>query len=68
MMLIGYRMMHKEMMDMVTTVVEVVSEVMAVVVCREEDEAMLFVLTVIRQDIQLEIVRTQLRHVDIAER
>ena len=51
MMLIGYRMMHKEMMDMVTTVVEVVSEVMVVVVCREEDEARLCVITVIRQDI-----------------
>ena len=34
MMLIGYNTMHKEMMDMVTVVVEVVSEVVVVVVCQ----------------------------------
>ena len=39
------------MMDMVTMVVhqvEVISEVVVVVVCLEEDEAMLFAITVIR--------------------
>ena len=51
MMLIGYRMMHKAIMDMVTTVVKVVSEVVAMVACREEDEASLCAITVIRQDI-----------------
>ena len=50
MMLIGYIMMHKAMMDMVTAVVEVVSEVMVVVVFLEEVEARLFVIIVIRQD------------------
>ena len=44
-------MMHKAMMDMVTAVVEVVLEVVAMVVCREEDEARLCVITVIRQGI-----------------
>ena len=63
MMLIGYNPMHKEMMDMGTMVVhqvEVISEVVVVVVCLEEDEARLFAITVIRQDMYLEIVRTQL--------
>ena len=53
MMLIGYKMMHKEMMDMVTMVVhqvELISEVEVVVVCLEEDEAILFSITIIRQD------------------
>ena len=53
MMLIGYKMMHKEMMDMVTMVihqVEVISEVVVMVVCLEEVEARLFAITVIRQD------------------
>ena len=70
MMLIGYNPMHKEMMDMVTMVVhqvEVISEVVDVVVCLEEVEARLFAITVIRQDMPLETVRTQLQHVDIAE-
>ena len=48
MMLIGYKTMHKEMMDMVTVVVEVVSEVVVVVVCLGEVKAMLFAITVIR--------------------
>ena len=54
MMLIGYKMMHKAMMDMVTMVihqVEVLLEVMVVVVCLEEVEARLCAITVIRQDI-----------------
>ena len=62
--------MHKEMMDMVTMVVhqvEVLLEVVVVVVCLEEVEARLFSIAVIRQDMYLETVRTQLRHVDIAE-
>ena len=53
MILIGYKPMHKAMMDMVTAVVhqdEVISEVMVVVVCLAEDEARLFSITVIRQD------------------
>ena len=50
MMLIGYKMMHKAMTDMVTMVVEVVSEVVVMVVCLEEVEAMLFAITIIRQD------------------
>jgi len=33
----------------------------------EEVEARFFAITVIRQDMYLETVRTQLRHVDIAE-
>ena len=67
MMLIGYKTMHKAMMDMVTVVVEVVSEVVVVVVCLEEVEARLFAIIATRQDIYLETARTQLRHVDIAE-
>ena len=51
MMLIGYKMMHKAMMDMVTAVVEVVSEVMVMVVCLEEVEARLFAIIATRQDI-----------------
>ena len=50
MMLIGYTLMHKAMIYMVTTVVEVVSEVVVVVVCQEEVEARLFAITVIRED------------------
>ena len=49
MMLIGYKMMHKAMMDMVT-VVKVISEVVVMVVCLEEVTAKLFAITVIRQD------------------
>ena len=49
MMLIGYKMMHKEMMGMVTTEVKVLLEVMVVVVCLEE--AKLFATTIIRQAI-----------------
>ena len=70
MMLIGYKTMAKAMMDMVTMVVhqvEVISEVEVVVVFLEEVEASLFAITVIRQDMYLETVRTQLRHVGIAE-
>ena len=51
--LIGYNPMHKAMMDMVTMVVhqvEVISEVMVVVEFLEEDEARLFSITIIRQD------------------
>ena len=54
MMLIGYKMMHKEMMDMVVVVVhqvEVVSEVVVMVVFLVEDAARLSVITVIREDI-----------------
>ena len=58
--------MHKAMMDMVTGVVEVVSEAV-VMVCLEEVEARLSTITAIRQDISLETVRTQIRHVAIAE-
>ena len=50
MMLIGYKTMHKTMMDMVTAVVKVVSKVMVMVVCLEEVEARLFAITVIRKD------------------
>ena len=53
MMLIGYNLMHKAMMDMVTMVVhkvEVISEVMVVVVFLEEVKARLFAITVTRQD------------------
>ena len=67
MMLIGYNPMHKAMMDMVT-MVEVILEVEVVVVCLEEVEAKLFAIIVIRQDMYLETVRTQLRQVDIAEK
>ena len=70
MMLIGYNLMHKAMMDMVTMVLhqfKVILEVMVVVVCLDEVEARSFAITVIRQDMYLETVRTQLRHVDIAE-
>ena len=45
--LIGFTRMHKAMMDMVTGVVEVVSEAV-VVVCLEEVEARLFAITAIR--------------------
>ena len=50
-MLIGYNLMHKEIMDMVTVVVhqvKVISEVAVVVVFLEEVEARLFAITVIR--------------------
>ena len=53
MMLIGYKPMHKAMMDMVTMVVhqvEVILEVMVMVVFLEEDGGILFSITVIRQD------------------
>ena len=50
MILIGSTLMHKAMMDMVTGVVEVVSEAM-VVVFLEEVEARLSAITAIRQDI-----------------
>ena len=51
MMRIGYKTMHKEIMDMATMVVtqvEVLSEDVVVVVCLKE--ARLFAITVIRQD------------------
>ena len=54
MMLIGYKMMHKAMMDMVTMVVhqvEVLLEVMVMVVWPAEDEAKLCAITITRQDI-----------------
>ena len=51
MMLIGYKTMHKAMMDMVTAEVEVLLEVMVMVVCLEEVEARLCAITVSRQDI-----------------
>ena len=53
MMLIGYKPRHKAMMDIVTMVVhhfEVISEVVVMVVFLEEDEARLFAITIIRQD------------------
>ena len=52
MMLIGYKTMHKAIMDMATVVVtqvEVISKVM--VVFLEELEARLFTITIIRKDI-----------------
>ena len=52
-MLIGYKMMAKEMMDMVTVVVHQVMdllEVVVMVVWLVEDEARLCAITVIRQD------------------
>ena len=54
MMLIGYKMMAKEIMDMVTIVLHQVSdllEAMVVVVWLAEDEARLCAITVTRQDI-----------------
>ena len=49
MMLIGYKMMHKEMMDMDTVVVTQVEVILEfVVVCLEEVEARLYAITVIR--------------------
>ena len=54
MMLIEYKKMAKEMMDMVTGVVHQVTnllEVVVMVVCLEEFEARLCAITVIRQDI-----------------
>ena len=53
MMIIGYNLMHKAMMDMATVVVhqfKVISEVVVMVVCLEEVEARLFDITVIRHD------------------
>ena len=50
MMLIEYKLMHKVMMDMVTRVVHLVEEILevvAVVVCLEEDVDRLFVITII---------------------
>ena len=58
------------MMAMVITMVhevEVLLEVMVMVVWLEEDKVRLCVINVIRLDIWLEIVGTQLRRVDIAE-
>ena len=51
MMLIGYKTMHKAMMDTVTVKVEVLLEFVVMVVWLDEDEAKLCVITVIRQDI-----------------
>ena len=54
MMLIGYKMMAKEMMDMVTVVVHQVAELLefvVVVVCLAEVEARLCAITVTRKDI-----------------
>ena len=54
MMLIGYKMMAKAMMDMVTVVVHQVAElleVMVVVVWLAEDEARLCAITITRKDI-----------------
>ena len=54
MMLIGYKTMHKEMMDMVTVVVhqvEVILEFLVMVVFLDEVEARLCAITIIRQDI-----------------
>ena len=51
MMLIGYKTMHKAMMDMVTVVVhqvEVILKVVVVVVCLEEVEARLCAITITR--------------------
>ena len=52
--LIGYKMMDKAMMDMVTVVVhqvEVLLEVVVMVVCLEEVKARWCAITIIRQDI-----------------
>ena len=49
--LIGYKMMHKEMMDMVTVKVEVLLEVVVMVVWPKEVEARWCAITVIKQDI-----------------
>ena len=49
MILIEFNPMHKAMMDMVT-MVEVISEVVVVVVCLEEDGARLFAITIIKKD------------------
>ena len=57
-MLIGYKKMHKAMMDMVTVEVEVLLEVVFMVVWPEEVEARLFAIIVIKQDMQLETVGT----------
>ena len=68
MMLAGYKTMHKAIMDMATMVVtqvKVISEF--VVVCLDEVEARLYAITIIRQAMYLETIKTQLRHVDIAE-
>ena len=54
MMCIGYKTMHKTMMDMVTVVVhqvEVILEVMVMVVFLEEVEARLCAITVMRKDV-----------------
>ena len=54
MMLIGYKTMHKAMMDMVTVVihqVEVLLEVVVMVVCLEEFEARLCAIIVTKQGI-----------------
>ena len=54
MMLIGYKTMDKEMMDMVTVVVHHVTEVLVIVVMvvwLVEDEARLCTITVTRKDI-----------------
>ena len=51
MMLIGYKTMHKAIMDMVTGVVHQVEVLLEVVVVfLEEAEARLFSITIIRQD------------------
>ena len=57
------------MMDMVIMVEHLVMEVSEVeaVVCMEEDVVKLFVTIVISQDIMQEIVRIQLRHVNIVK-
>ena len=57
------------MMDMVIVVEHLVVEVSEVeaMVCMEEDVVKLFVTIVISQDIMQEIVRIQLRHVNIAK-
>ena len=62
-MLTEYNQMHMVMMAMVTMVVHLVmevSEVVAMVVCLEEDVVRLFVTIVISQDIMHEILRIPL--------
>ena len=68
-MLIEYKQMHMVMMAMVTVVEHLAIEVseVEVMVCMEEDVVKLFVTIVISQDIMQEIVRIQLRHVNIVK-
>ena len=70
MMLIGYKMMHKAMMDMVTVVVhqvEVLLEAVVMVAWLAEVVVKWCLITATRPDIWLVTVRTRLRHAGIVE-